>query len=209
MIHYTLERASLEDDLENTVTTIEGEILHDEEETEAGNIKATYIDILTASETGEPLPYVFDHVDEQLHNYHLALRDKKNPLHNYLLKNKDWFIEEAYDNLFFINYVLVNALYRGKKLGLAAIYRTIQKFAHGCRFTMLEAVPLQLITKEPLKRTTMGLNFLEQDKEKATNSLKAYYKKLGFEIVPRSNYMILDLELKHPNLKDIGFTASY
>ena len=157
---------------------------------------------------GEYLPDVFDHFDQQLYNHHLALSDKKNPLYSYLLKNKDWLIEEAYDNLLLINHVLVNDLYRGKKLGLAAIYRTIQKFSHDCRFTILEAVPLQLITKEPLERTTMGLNFLEQDKGKATNSLKAYYKKLVFEIVPRSNYMVLDLELRHPSLDDIGFTAS-
>lgn len=70
-------------------------------------------------------------------------------------------------------------------------------------------MPLQLVRKEPDKRAKIGLNFLEQDEKKATNSLKTYYKKLGFEIIPRSNHMILDLELRHPNLKDIGFIDMY
>lgn len=55
----------------------------------------------------------------------------------------------------------------------------------------------------------MGLNFLEQDEKKATNSLKTYYKKLGFEVILRSNHIILDLELRQPNLKDIGFIGLY
>lgn len=131
MINYELEGSSLEDELENTITNIEGKILHSEEEIEAGNIKATYVDILTAHETGEPLLDVFDHVDEQLYKYYDALHDKKNPLHKYLLKEKDWLLKEAYDNLFFINHVWVNTIYRGKKLGLAAIYRTIQNLLMG------------------------------------------------------------------------------
>jgi len=92
---------------------------------------------------------------------------------------------------------------------LAAVYRIIQKFAHGCRFAILEAMPLQLIKEEPNERVKMGLNLLEQDEKKATNSLKAHYKKLGFEIIPRSNHIILDLELRRPNLEDIGFIDPY
>jgi len=100
-----MEGSSLEDDLENTITNIEGKILHseeNEEEIEVGNIKVTYVDIVTARETGESLFDVFDHVDEQLYKYYEALHDKKNPLHKYLLKEKDWLLEEAYDNFFLL-----------------------------------------------------------------------------------------------------------
>lgn len=85
MIKYALEGSSLEDGLENTITNIEGKILYseeDEEEIEAGNIKVTYVDILTAHETGEPLLDVFDHGDEQLYKYYDTLHDKKNPSTN-------------------------------------------------------------------------------------------------------------------------------
>jgi hypothetical protein len=105
--------------------------------------------------------------------------------------------------------VLVDVAYRGQKLGLAAIYRAIQKFARDCRFVSLEAVPLQLITKEPHVREKMGLNRLEKNEKIATNHLKAYYTQLGFEIIPRSNHMVLDLELKKPSLEDINFANLY
>jgi len=92
-----------------------------------------------------------------------------------------------------------------KKLSLAAIYRTIQKFSSGCLLVVIKTIPQDLDNNKLSDVGRVSLEKFSEPERQAICSLQEYYQKIGFKKVPETAYMVLDLELKRPNLEDIVF----
>jgi len=76
MIHYQIiNDASLQDDLENFVTEIKGEIKCAKEDVSIGEIKVTYVDMGSAFDLGVPLHDIFNYsrnlYEVYLETYHV------------------------------------------------------------------------------------------------------------------------------------------
>ena len=110
-------------------------------------------------------------------------------------------------NLLIIHRIEIFPEYRGQKIGLAVIYKTIQQIGRGCGFIALTPAPLQfnLYKDDERWQKTMNVSDFVQEEKAATKKLGAHYGKLGFRQVGSSDIYILNPALKQPDLTTIGF----
>ncbi|MBY0543979.1 MAG: hypothetical protein K2Q14_00340 [Gammaproteobacteria bacterium] len=215
MIKFEISDALYSDELENYVTKITGEINIDTDDNEpicAGKIKATYLDLATALNHGEWMFDLFEHHSQATYECYEALFVEGSTEHDYLEKKlmKDYGIcwPSTWSNLLYIDKVEVYPAYRGKFLGLATINRLIQKFGHECALIVLKAFPLQF-ESDP-KYPSVGLLKITDEQKRATKKLKSHYKKIGFHVIPKSDYMYYCPDTdRRPRISDLGFEEPY
>ncbi len=213
MIKFEISDAYLEDELENYITEITGRILDedewDENHIERGVIKATHVDLANAYNDKKSIEDIFDDHSAELSDVYgeFFLESGKGYQHLDKCDNGSFFWEDSskHENILFIDEVVIDANFKGKKIGLAAIYRLIQKFAGSCKIVVLKVFPLQF-KKDFTHELNLKLNEYQKNKKAATEKLKNHYKKIGFFEIPDSDYMYLPCEYKTPSLKDIGFS---
>lgn len=209
-IHYTAT-AAFEDDVAVYFTEIKGDLLcyaGEEEESPvvAGRIQAYYIDVSGAESEGYSLFELFDTLQEGSECYQLLYDAQSEELAATFLAA---FEETVEPNVLLLQRLEVLPSFRGARLGLAAIHRTIQQFGHGCGYVVLKPVPLQI---EPIRsasdqhwRKAMALERFPADIDAGVRRLRAYYGLLGFRLIPGSEWMALNLDFVRPSLADVGF----
>ena len=197
---------------ENCSTTITGKLIcrnfTEEEEFAAGEITAFYLDLGSVFAREYTPKDIFDHSQDSFHHYEVVFDSTTGEI-------KDAILAEHGPDIIGYNWLILNRLeilpeYRGMKLGLAAIHRTIQQFAQDCAFVSLMAAPLQVERRieSPHKEkwfAEMQLNLFPTDMAVATQRLKDYYSLVGFREVAGSNVMLLNPSYRQPTLDDIGF----
>ena len=103
--------------------------------------------------------------------------------------------------------------FRGIKLGLAAIHRTIQQFGRDCGYVLLKPMPLQAEPADSVERKrwrrTLALSKFPKNIEAGRRRLADYYSLLGFRPVPNSEWMALNLDFALPSLEEIGFLGHW
>lgn len=201
----------LEDEIDTYFTRITGKIicgdLNIEQECEVGKIEAFYLDLVGAWSDGYPTEAVFD-LDQETYDHFSRLFD---PVTEEVQKDVlDSFGPDILgDNWLVLNRLEILPRFRGKKLGLAAMHRTIQQYAKNCAFVALEVAPLQLgertTNSEKQRAAEMQFHLFTQDKAIAAQRLKDHYSIVGFKEVPNSNIMLLNPTYQQPTLKEIGF----
>lgn len=208
--------ATLNDDCEDLIQKITGRIIArssssgEEDKQEIGKIELIYIDVVSAEEDDINLFTLFD-LEAGMGDYCYPLYD---------LDEYDWskrVYESLEDHLTNLNLLIIHRVkllpkFRGQKIGLLAIRRSIQQFGNGCGLVCLIAKPYQVELSEkdsmnPGDYEKYGLSQFAEDKSTATRQLETYYKKMGFIPLRKRNLMALNLAKIFPSMKQLG--ASY
>jgi hypothetical protein len=139
-IQYSISGA-LEDEIENYLTTITGEIFcfNNDMETKRkiGIIKGYYVDIDNAMSEGYG-PFDILDLDGSTEPYYEAVFDDATN------EFKATLGPDIYQsNLLIIDRVEIIPEFRGRKIGLVAMYRMIRQFSHGCGLVTIKVFPLQ------------------------------------------------------------------
>ncbi|MGJ8640714.1 MAG: hypothetical protein ACSHYA_15090 [Opitutaceae bacterium] len=203
--------ANLSTDCDNFIQRITGRIvatsLNSEEEQEIGEIKLAYIDVVSAEDDGCGLFSLFD-ADSLPSTYCFTL---------YNLDEYGWtdlvyetFGDELFNNnLLIIHRIKLLSKFRGHKIGLLAIRRSIQQFGHGCGLVYLKAMPYQVElrkkdTIEPGDFDKYGLSKFAADQSIATQQLESHYQQAGFIKITGSDLMAINLANEFPSMKKMG-----
>ena len=202
--------ADVGDEVENYLTSIEGEILSlNEEGAESliGKLRAFYADLDGASNVGLDPYYILDLLAATAPFYHSLFDAKTNDF-------KRSVYRVASNDIINLNLLILDRLeilpeYRGKGLGLACLYRCIQQYWHGCALVTLKCFPLQFENDEDDVRDEwqkrMNLGRLGKDHDICRSKLEKYYQRLGFKKVRGTEIMIMNPHHKQPRFEDFGF----
>src|SRR3990167_4798560 len=211
IIQYEISDALLEEELENLTTHITG-IAHETDEQNnqifTAHIEASLVDVGEASDYDDaPLKEVFYRGSQELVDVYNTLYEENSQAYQYLSQlNWNWTEDKEYRNLLFIDSIFVSPAYRGKQLGLLTIYRTIQRFASNALLVVLDSRPLQCRENEELS-PELGLDKYTTDRYRATSRLSFYFELLGFQSIPGSHYMVLNLDCKRPCIGDFRYPS--
>lgn len=93
----------------------------------------------------------------------------------------------CHSGLMYVKSLVVDPLYRGRNIGLAALHTLMRFGCMGCGTIFLQAHPI--VKKEDPE---------DYDYAKERKALRAYYSKLGFERIGRTDYMGFNLEYVLP-----------
>jgi hypothetical protein len=194
----------------NIFTEIDGQFIIDNDDTTkcVANIEACYIDVDRANDEGYCLDSIMDAHESAFYlsdAFH-ATFNKKGIVYKYLRKygeHHTW-LSSMYRNLLFINKVKVHHEARGKNYGLALIYHTIHTFARECQAVVLLVKPLQFSPSGSERFPELKLDKFTNNELIATKKIKKHYAKIGFEEIPKSNFMICNPYLTHDIFRNIG-----
>ena len=203
--------AIIDDEPENYLISIEGNILctdDNDNEITAGKLKIFYVDIDGAADAGYESTHILD-LEAATEPFYLALFDPKTSEFRqsvYDLVGEDIFGR----NLLILDRLEILPVYRGKKLGLACLYRCMQQYWHGCGLVALKCFPLQFeaVSEDKTRdewRRSLELNNLGKDHKHCRSKLQAYYEQLGFKKLRGTEIMALNPLHKQPTLEDLGF----
>ena len=181
----------------------------EEEEQNIGEIELAYIDVISAQNEGYRLVDLFD-ADPLPSTYCFTLYD---------LDSYDWS-QRVYQTLgkdiFHYNLLIIHRIkllpeFRGHRIGLLAIRRSIQQFAHGCGLACLKANPYQIELKEQYgidssEFEAYGLGKFPTDASKATRQLEAHYQQAGFTKIHNSDLMAINLDKELPSMEQLAAT---
>lgn len=104
-----------------------------------------------------------------------------------------------------IHRVVMNRAFRGRSFGIKAIRAIIQRLGLGTGFVALKAFPIQEQSrfKEGENRVgfkAIGLDQFTMREDKAIAKLIRHYRKLGFKKLHGSEYMVLSMEKRLPEI---------
>jgi len=168
-----------------------------------GRVRAWLVQVDRAHEDGEALFDVFDSIDGNLEEYYGPLIDPKtNDLRAQL--------EEKYDvvhsDILIIDEIMILEKYRHKKIGLAAMLRTIETFGGGVGLAAIKPFPLQFSSAHRVESDwdrKMGFASFCTSENEAFKKLRRYWGTLPFEQLPGSDICVMSLALRHPSLKSL------
>ena len=211
-IQYTISGATIEEELENLVTHIAGDVYDedaDDNRPPDALIEASLVDVATAAEYDDaPLKEVFWRGSYELRDVYDTFYKEESSACQYLTVdlNWNWGIEKEHRNLLLIDQLIVSPAYRGQQLGLRTLYRTIQRFSGDAMLVVLDARPLQCRDNYEIS-PDLGLDQYTTDCYQATSRLHFYFELLGFRSVANSRYMVLNLDCKRPCIGDFSYPA--
>ena len=191
----------MNDDFENGFTTIEGQLhsyAEDESRVEIGELTAFYLNVDYWWQRGEEIWDLFDQHDDL-------------PVYYRALFEEDTFVFDEnviHSNILIINNLQIKPHFRVHKLGLAALYRTIQVCGRECSIIAIRPFPLHLThsgKNDPKWFADMDMGRYSTDLPTALTKLKNYYAQLGFVSLAGTELMCLNRDLRQPTLKDIGY----
>jgi len=107
-------------------------------------------------------------------------------------------------NLLILDRLIVYPKYRGHGVGLLALRALIHRLRVGVGLIAMKPYPLQyeakfLCESNADERKRMELANFQLPQPKATAKLRKYYGRLGFKMVPRTEYMVRSVELPLPS----------
>lgn len=177
----------------------------DDEPVVAGKLSFCVVDVYGAQQFGISLSELFDQTAELWDCYTL--------LFDPVTETLSTQFEETFDYAPSANILLLNRLeilptFRKRRIGLAAIARTLTLFGGDCGYAVLKAAPLQFESRnsgEESKRfAEMQLAHFGEDKERALGKLQAYYARLGFRPIGNDGWMALNLGYERPDMEALG-----
>ena len=110
--------------------------------------------------------------------------------------------------LLLIDRMEIDPQYRGKRIGLAAMYYTIQKFGHGCSLSVIKPFPLQFEARakeKPQSNGDLKLAMFTRNEAAAVDKLRVYYGLMGFLPIPGTQHMAMNKHFEAPNPGEFGF----
>jgi len=120
-----------------------------------------------------------------------------------------------WNDILIINRLELFPFARGCGIGAAVIHQAMQDFGGGCSIVILKAFPLQIELNAETKPywKELQLEAFPQNERQATEKLKAYYSRLGFEQIGKTPYFATSMEYtiikkNLPPLKPICAPAS-
>lgn len=198
-------RSQLFETEDTYLTSIEGNILYGDEDQLAGKLNIFYADLAGAAESGYS-PFDILDIESATAPYFNALFDKETG------EFKET-IHSAAGNIFQENLLILDRLeilpeFRGKKLGLACIYRIIQQYRHGCGLIALKCFPLQFEAKHKHDvpdewQKSIELEKFSKSRKTSWSKLEKYYSSLGFTKVRGTEIMIMNPDYKQPRFEDL------
>ncbi|MCE3232803.1 MAG: hypothetical protein K0R98_1060 [Rickettsiaceae bacterium] len=195
MIKLKTRSLYLGEGLNHVVKEIEGKIYSKlgNDKNIIGKITGTYFDLQKAKNfsTDDLLAY-FDSDSEKLSEYFANFYyDVDGPEYQYLRKHKNWDSKNR-NNLLFLDTLVIHSKYRGQEKGLSAMCEVVKRYEGHCKVAALKVTPLQF---SPCLEEIGDVDLLSfvKDEVSSIKKLKSYYAKLGFESIPDSDYMVLDL----------------
>ncbi|APR87938.1 hypothetical protein A7982_13287 [Minicystis rosea] len=155
----------------------------------AGRIRATRIHVGLAEEHAENLLDVFDaHSQEMLELYEAIFDHETDEIWDSVAE------KTSGQDVLFVNSIELLPRYRGRRLGLQALQRTMEFLGTGCAVTVVEAHPIdydQVQDERWVQR--MRLKRFKRDVDAAAKRLRQYWSRLGFKRAGRTNYLTFDM----------------
>jgi hypothetical protein len=190
------------DDLVSTWTGViwaEGE---DGVKGKVGRLVARRIQAEAAAGVGEPLFDVCDAHSQELHEVHHLLYEQGE--YHYRGEIVERFDQAGMDTLI-LDYVILNPKWRGLRLGLLAVRKTIDLLAGGCGLVVSHIAPLRGEAADLLRVPASWLPPLatKEERREGVRKLRRYFRRMGFERIGRTRYYALSMARKVPTLGDL------
>jgi hypothetical protein len=187
VVRFKIEDRSLDDDDEglDLVHEFTGEIIRVTKtaETVVGKVRGAHIDLGDALERKFPFFDIMDQ-SQELCDYYWPLFDPETGTLREQLEL------ETFGDVLIVHSVEINPEWRGINLGLLTMLQTIKTFGGGCALAAIKPFPLQFSTKVNRKN--------QREFTQSQNKLRAYWQKLGFRRIKRTEYYYLDLAYRLP-----------
>jgi hypothetical protein len=167
-----------------------------------GKLRAYRINAALAFENGQSL---FDACEDHSHEMHFCHK-LLYEANGYCFKEPLVERLEAMEMDFLvIDYVLLNPKWRGLKVGLLAVRKTIDLLGGGCGLTVCHIAPLNPDAAEFAKvpKSWIPRQNNPEERKEATVKLRGYFRQLGFERIGRSPYYGLSMARKTPNAEEL------
>jgi hypothetical protein len=167
-----------------------------------GKVHASRIRAEDAAADGEPL---FEVCDAHSHEMHVVQTLLYEP-NGYELKEE---VVRAFDVLAFdclvFDYVILHPKWRGLKLGLLAVRKTIDLVGVGCGLVVCDIAPLRHEAHSLLKVPASWLPEHEtvEQKKAGVRKLRRYFRRLGFRRIDKCPYFYLSMTRQAPSLADL------
>jgi hypothetical protein len=203
--------ALIDEEPENYLITIDWEIrcLDDRGKSSlVGKMRAFFVDIEEAAINGDGPYFVLD-LEQATEPFYSVLFDART--NDFKESIYDLAGEVVYSrNLLILDRLEILPAYRGRRLGLACLYRCMQQHRHGAGLVALKCFPLQFEHRVPDSSEVKWHEKMEMEGmgkvvKSCRSKLTNYYSLLGFEKVGRTEFMILNPDLVQPRLKDLNF----
>jgi hypothetical protein len=167
-----------------------------------GKLLAYRINAGVAAANGEPLFDVCDSHSADLHEVHTLLYEPGQ--YHYREAVTERFDEAGSDTLV-LDYVVLNPRWRGLRLGLLAVRKTIDLLGGGCGLVVSYVAPLRHDSQEPLGVPASWLprHKTPQARREARQRLRRYFRQMGFVRLGRTPYYVLSRAGPAPTLADL------
>jgi hypothetical protein len=180
-----------------------------EGELKLGELKMYLIQIGNAFNAGESLPRILD--------IHQATADVGCAVFDSSFKDFCPWIKRRFDDAFpWEDVLILDRLTlipeaRGQQLGLAVLHQAINDWSSGCSLVAMKPFPLQYEGGGRNKGniTDLKLEGFQTGKAESFRKLRAYYVKLGFERIGRSDVFALSPKEKGPMPKALSISDKF
>jgi GNAT superfamily N-acetyltransferase len=172
--------------------------IDDENEPEIGTFSAIYVDVVGAVVEEVSVFDVFDSDQatlgyfEDLYDYDTG--DFRRPIVEAAC-GADGYLWAP--SLLILDRLIIYPPYRGRSRGLKILRELVHLLRAGAGLVAIKPFPLQneahfLDERHAAERERFLLDGFPQESRKATAALRRYYRRLGFKLVPKTDYMVLD-----------------
>ena len=186
-----------------------GEVLkmdRDLEDAVVGWFEAIYVDVETAIVEGESIFDMFD-CHQVTYGYYQTLFDPETdePRKEVLDLIYGKFMAEWAPNLLILDRLEILPAYRGRGVGLVALWGLMRVLGLGAGIVALTPFPLQAHGRpssedEAARWDALQLDAMPTDLRRATAGLRRYYRRLGFKSLRGTDCMVRDARAKLPSL---------
>lgn len=164
-----------------------------------GKCRAMYLDVARTMAEGFSLQEVTDAHSSTLVNYYCNVFSEDVASTVFSEELNDLFDGNIFDlNLLILDRIELLSEYRGKGIGLSVVRYMMARFSQGAGIIALNAFPLQFEggrrnTEDDKWYKNLQLDTLPKAKKKAQTKLVNLYRKLGFQVLPKSNLMVFNV----------------
>jgi len=186
-----------------TTTKINPDVEQDSQD--IGCINARLIQMGRMINDGANIFELYDSFDQYLHDIYGELFDVKNDEFTETLQRQFKDLSDG-PNILLIDNVQILPQYRGKRFGLATVYRTIDVFGPWNCLVIIPLYPPQFCEHRNNAewKKKMQVDSFVKDEESARARLEQYWCLLGFEKIWDSRYICaLCTNNKYPSLEEV------
>jgi hypothetical protein len=170
----------------------------DGRESTVGLVRAYRIQVALAERAGEPLFDVCDCHSQGMHELYAALFD---PYTDGLRDDVVERFDVDASDVLVLDYVLLSPRWRGLRLGLLAVRKTIDLLGGGCGLAVSWTCPLNPDAAE-FSKVPAGWIPRGEERE-GRRKLRRHFRRLGFRRVGRTRFDALSLSRRTPTLEDL------